>query len=61
MLICLENTGYASEMCFDRLSTSKILVCILKTMADLGGGARDAPPGSKFFHLHAVFGKNLAK
>ena len=25
-----------------------------------GGGARDArPPGSKFFHFHAVFGKKL--
>ena len=30
-------------------------------LADLRGGARDAPPplGSKFFHFHAVFGKNL--
>ena len=29
-------------------------------MADLRGGARDArPPGPKFLHFHAVFGKNL--
>ena len=28
-------------------------------MADLRGGARNArPPGSKFLHFHAVFGKN---
>ena len=28
-------------------------------MADLRGGARDArPPGPKFLHFHAVFGKN---
>ena len=24
-------------------------------MADLRGGAKDAPQGSKFFHFHAVF------
>ena len=29
------------------------------TLADPRGGARDAPPGGpKFFHFHAVFGKN---
>ena len=33
-------------------------------LADLRGGARDAPPpppppGSKLFHFHAAFGKNL--
>ena len=34
----------------------------LRALADPRGGARDArppPPGSKFFHFHAVFGKNL--
>ena len=31
------------------------------TLADPRGGARDAPPprGSKLFHFHAVFGKNV--
>ena len=31
------------------------------SLADFRGGARDARPpwGSKFFHFHAVFGKNL--
>ena len=32
-----------------------------KALADLGGGTRDAPPMSKFFHFHGGFGKNLAK
>ena len=27
-------------------------------VADLRGGARDAPPSPKFLHFHAVFGKN---
>ena len=32
----------------------------LYTLADLGGGRRDArpPSGSNFLHFHAVFGKN---
>ena len=33
-------------------------------LADLRGGARDAPPpprGSKFFHFHAVFGEKIEK
>ena len=29
------------------------------TVADLRGGARDAPSGPKFLHFHTVFGKKL--
>ena len=32
----------------------------MKALVDPGGGARDAPPRSNFFHFNAVFGKNLA-
>ena len=31
----------------------------LNVLADREGGARDAPPGSKFFHFHAVFGQKM--
>ena len=32
----------------------------MKALVNPGGGARDAPPRSNFFHFNAVFGKNLA-
>ena len=28
------------------------------SLADLGGGVQGTPPGPKFLHFHAVFGKN---
>ena len=40
--------------------TSKTNICLFVTLADLGGGVRDARPppwASKFFRFHAVFGK----
>ena len=38
----------------------KCLLLHVGTLADPRGGVRDAPPpGSKFFHFHAVFGKKL--
>ena len=46
----------AREVCWCILALRR---CWHLSLADSRGGARDAPPGSKFFHFHALFGKNL--
>ena len=47
-------------------TTNRLMAGIYHYINIIGGskgGARDAPPppGSKFFHFHAVFGKFLSK
>ena len=39
------------------MNAAKMLNFHIFTIGVSEGGARDAPPGSKFFHFHAVFGK----
>ena len=52
-----DSTSYQISMNLKKSFGTFILI----SLADPRGGARDAPPprGSKFFHFHAVFGKNV--
>ena len=42
-------------------ASKSLVICFSFVIGGSKGGARDAPPGSKFFHFHTVTGKNLAK